>query len=134
MNNLETLNGFQRFFFFMGPWKWIMILLAVIVIILIAVKKYEFLIRRKANPKHLNAILFWGCTTALLGIVAQFSGFWMTLNEITKAPDISPPILLTGYLSSFVAPLFGLIVLLVSAISWWVLRNIYFHLKESNDS
>lgn len=123
MNNIETLNGFQKFFFFMGPWKWIMIFVALIVLILIAIKIYDLLLKRNGNTRYLNAILFWGGVTALLGIISQLSGFWMVLNEIMKAPDISPPLLLTGYLSSFVTPLFGLVVFLVSAICWWVLRN-----------
>lgn len=120
---MENLNELQKFFFFMGPWKWIMIIIALIVFILIAIKIYDLLIKRNGNKHYLNAILFWGGITALLGVISQLSGFWIALNEILEAPDISPPMLLTGYLSSFATPLFGLIVLLASAIAWWVLKN-----------
>lgn len=120
---METLNGFQKFFMFMGPWKWIMIFMALIVIILIAKKVYDLLIKRNGNTRYLNAILFWGGITALLGIIGQLSGYWFVLNEIMEAPDISPPLLLTGYLSSFVTPLFGLVVFLISGICWWILKN-----------
>jgi len=130
---MENLNEFQKFFFFMGPWKWIMIFIALIVVILIGIKTYDLLIRKKANLQYLNAILFWGGVTAMLGIIAQLSGMWVSLNEILTAPDISAPMILTGYLSSFVPTLFGLIVFLVSAICWWSLKNVYKHLADSSN-
>lgn len=131
MNTIETLDGFQRFFFFMGPFKWIMILIALIVLILIGIKTYDLLIQKKANPKYLNAILFWGGVSTILGMIGHLSALWVSLNEIISAPDISVPMILTGYLSSFTTIHFGLIVFLVSAICWWGLRNVYKHLADS---
>ncbi len=130
---METLSGFQKFFFFMGPWKWILILVAFIVFILIGIKTYDLLIRKKANPQYLNAILFWGGISALLGIITQLSGLWMALNEIIVAPDISPQMVFVGYLSSFTPSLFGLIVFFVSAICWWGLKNVYHHTIDSKE-
>lgn len=120
---METLNGFQKFFMFMGPWKWIMILMALIVLILIGKKIYDLLIKKNGNKQYLNAILFWGGVAAILGIIGQLSALWVSLNEIMAAPDISPQMVYAGYLSSFVTAMFGLIVLLVSAVCWWGLKN-----------
>lgn len=130
---MENLSGFQKFFMFMGPWKWILILITLIVLILIGIKTYDLLIRKKAKPQYLNAILFWGGISALLGMITQLSGLWMALNEIMIAPDISPQMVFIGYLSSFTPTLFGLAVFLVSAICWWGLRNIYFHLVDAEE-
>lgn len=120
---METMSGFQKFFMFMGPWKWPLLLLASIVLILIIIKTIDLLIKKNGNTRYLNAILFWGCITALIGIIGQMSALWMSITEIMKAPDISLLLVYTGFLSSFVTVLFGFIVLLVAAICWWGLRN-----------
>lgn len=120
---METMSGFQKFFMFMGPWKWPLLLLASIVLILIIIKTIDLLIKKNGNTRYLNAILFWGCITALIGIIGQMSALWMSITEIMKAPDISLLLVYTGFLSSFVTVLFGFIILLVSAICWWGLRN-----------
>ncbi|MCD4729937.1 MAG: hypothetical protein K8R74_05020 [Bacteroidales bacterium] len=86
-------------------------------------KIYDLLIKKNANTQYLNAILFWGGTAAMLGFIGQLSTIWASLIAIMEVSDISPQIVYTGYLSSFVTPLFGLIIFLVSAVCWWGLKN-----------
>lgn len=119
---METQNAFQTFFLLMGPYKWPLILLTVIVFVQCLIKFYHFFVQKKPNPKGLNDILFWGGITAIVGIVGQLSGIWVALNEMMKAQDISPQIVMIGYFSSFVSTQYGLMVLLFSALIWWGLR------------
>jgi hypothetical protein len=122
---METMNGFQKFFMFMGPWKWLMVLMACVVFVLTIAKFYDLIIAKKPSPRYLNAILFWGGITAVISFIARYSAYWMMVNEIMDAPDISAQIVFSGYLSSFAPPYFGFIVFLASAIVWWGLRNVY---------
>jgi len=109
----------------MGPWKWPLLLIAIIILILIGIKVYDFLIRKEAKKQNLNAILFWGCVAAIVGIVGQFSAIWNLLDQIMDASDLSAPMIWMGFLSSFTSTQFGLIILLFSALCWWALKNVY---------
>ena len=131
---METMSGFQKFFMFMGPWKWPLILIAVIILILIGIKIFDFLIKKEPNKKYLNAILFWGGIAALLGIIAKLSAMWAIYNELVDASDISAPMVWTGYLSTYTPVLFGFIILLAAAICWWGLRNVYYSLIDKTSS
>lgn len=129
---METMTGFQKFFMFMGPWKWPLLLITVIILILIGIKIFEFAIRKKPIKKYINAILFWGGIAALVGLAGQFNAIWNLLNEMLEAADLSAPMIWMGFLSSFAATQFGLGILLISAICWWALRNIYFALADKS--
>lgn len=120
---METMSGFQKFFMFMGPWKWPLLLLAFIIFFLIVKKTIDLLIRRNGNTNYLNAILFWGGIAALLGIIGQLNAIWVSMNKIMLASDVSPIILHTGFLSTFSSAYFGFSVLLIAAICWWGLKN-----------
>jgi biopolymer transport protein ExbB/TolQ len=119
---METTNSLQQFFMFMGPWKWVMILLAIAVTGFIINALYQYLYRKSQKKGALNSILFWGSITLCVGLIAQITGIWQALTEIMKARDISPPMVLIGFMSTFTTTLFGLIVFIVSALCWWGLK------------
>lgn len=119
---METQSTLQQFFMFMGPWRWPLILLSLIVLVLILNGIYQYFIRKSVHKAALHNLIFWGGLTGLVGILAQISGIWQALNEIIKAPDISPAIVLIGFMSSFTTTLFGLIVLIIAALCWWGLK------------
>lgn len=127
---METTSKFLQFFMFMGPWKWPLILLALIVFVLICFKFYEYFIARKPSSHYLDAILFWGSFSAIVGITGQVSGLWEALNMIIEAADVSPSMVLIGFLSSFVTTLFGLFILVFAAICWWGLKYKYSRLLK----
>ncbi|MCB2220522.1 MAG: MotA/TolQ/ExbB proton channel family protein [Bacteroidetes bacterium] len=119
---METTTSLQQFFMFMGPWKWVMILLAITVAGFILNGFYQYIIRNSSTKHALNNILFWGIITLCAGFIGQITGIWQALTEIMKAQDISPPIVLIGFMSTFTTTLFGLIVFVISALFWWGLK------------
>ncbi len=70
----------------------------------------------------LNAILFWGGIAAVFGFFGHFWGIIMAFKDIAAANDLSPAIMARGYSVSLIAVIFGLLILLFSALCWFFLR------------
>ncbi len=113
----------------MGMYKYPMFIL-VIVILLLAVKKAVDLFGGKdltnsQLEKGLHAIIFWGAISAVFGILGQITGIYNALNAIIRAEEIDPRICAAGFAQSFTTSIFGLNVLMFSAIVWFVLLSRY---------
>lgn len=123
---METEGFFEQIFMWLGPFKYLLILVALIVIVLIVKKVIELFFLKNLSEERqrsgINSILFWGGFGLALGIFAQLSGLWVALQEIIHASDISPAIVIIGFLGSFVSTLAGLFILMVASLSWWLLR------------
>ena len=68
--------------------------------------------------------LFLGSFTFLLGIFGQIIGFFQVLNVIEREGDIAPCLIAGGLRVSLLAPLYGFTLLLVSAMVWFIFRNL----------
>lgn len=123
---METPSVFNQFFMWLGPYKWPLIVIAAIVVFLIIRKAVDLFFRKGLDEtqlkRGLNAILFWGSFGLAVGMFAQVAGIWAALKEIMAAADISPAIVLIGFYGSFMTTLFGLGILLVAALAWWLFR------------
>lgn len=123
---MENAGFFEQFFMWLGPYKYPMVIVGIIVVGLIIYKAIElFFIKdldEARRKRWLNSILFWGSLGLILGIFAQTAGLWIALQQIMKAADISPAMVLIGFYGSFTSTMFGLLILLVSALGWWFLR------------
>jgi len=109
-----------------GFYMWPLLLFAIIIIIL-SVKKIVDLFF-KSDLSHakiesgINSILFWGGMSVLIGFLGHFHGLYLAMEAISRANDISPAIVAMGYGVSLITVLFGLLILLFSALIWFVLR------------
>ena len=65
-----------------------------------------------------------GGIAGISGLFFQTLGLYMAYQAIIEAADISPEILMRGIFVSFYTTFFGLMVFLLSAILWYVLRMI----------
>jgi len=116
------LDFFHQGGIFMWP-----LLVLVIVIVVLSIKKAiaVFLKADDDIERHeigINAIIFWGGISAVIGFFAHHSGVIIAMNAIKNANDISPAIVAHGYHSSLTIVITGLSILLISAISWFILR------------
>jgi len=82
----------------------------------------------KAQPENaarmssgINAILFWGGVSAVLGFLGQHSGLYKALNVISQASQISPNMVAQGFAESFSTTIFGMTTLVLSALAWFAL-------------
>jgi biopolymer transport protein ExbB/TolQ len=113
----------------MGPYGPLMIVLAAVIVILSIKKTIDLFARRNPTPEQLggglNAILFWGAISSVLGLIGQLAGIYRALNVISAAKEIDPRIVAMGFAESLTTTIFGLVVLLGSAIIWFALLARY---------
>jgi len=117
----------MNFFREMGFYFWPLTLIAVSVVALTVRAATRF---QQAGPEDLapiehtvNAVLFWGCVAAVVGVLGQFHGIYQALKAMSMASAVSPPIIWGGLAVSFSSTLAGLGILLVAALSWIALRG-----------
>jgi biopolymer transport protein ExbB/TolQ len=128
----------KTFFMQMGAFGYPMAVIA-IVIAALSIKKVIDLFIRKDLPGHrleggLHAIIFWGGVGAVLGILGQITGIYNALGAIIKATEIDPRICAMGFAESFSTTLFGLTMLLVSAVLWFVFFTRYRKLTSDKNA
>ena len=116
----------MRFFIQGGPFMWPLMIFAIVVLALIIKKTMDFFRVQSLTPQKLesgiNAILFWGFMSLVLGFYAHFQGVYMAMQAIMQANDISPAIGAEGYRQSLITILFGLITFIVSSFVWFIFR------------
>jgi biopolymer transport protein ExbB/TolQ len=119
----------MNFFKQMGIFGFPLIILFVVVVVLAVKKATDLFGGRELSPAQmengLHAILFWGGVSAVLGVLGQVSGIYNALSVIARATEISPQITAMGFAESFTTTIFGLTILIVSAILWFVLYTRY---------
>ncbi|MFC1543679.1 MotA/TolQ/ExbB proton channel family protein [Gemmatimonadota bacterium] len=108
-----------------GPVVLVQIVLLVLVVALI-VKKAIHLYggsppSNEDSDRGLHAILFWGVFCSVLGVYGQLAGIYRALGAIAAATDISPAIIAQGLAMSFLPTLFGLVVMMLAGLAWFVL-------------
>ena len=109
-----------------GEMMWLFVLL-VLLIVYLSIKKLIQLYGKEDLPKStletgINAIIFWGAISAILGFFAHYLGVYYAMQAIYKANDISPAIVAQGYSMSLITILTGLIIFILSAVIWFILR------------
>lgn len=109
-----------------GIFMWPLLAIAIVIIYLSVRKIIDLFITEEQNHKKLkngiNAILFWGSLSVVLGVFAHFTGVYLAMQAIMAANDISPAIVANGYAMSLVTILSGLFIFMVSSIIWLILN------------
>ncbi|NHB67239.1 MotA/TolQ/ExbB proton channel family protein [Perlabentimonas gracilis] len=97
-------------------------------IVLIGMLIYRWLNKAESRVKSSKAlsesILFVGSFAFLFGIFYQALGMVQALNAIKAAGDISMALIAGGLRVSLIAPLYGLVLFLVSYIFWFINRRL----------
>ena len=78
----------------------------------------------KKLAKQNSLIIFIGSFAFLFGLLGQIIGLYGALQAIQAAGDISPALMAGGLRVSFLAPLYGFVLLLISSVIWFVYRNL----------
>jgi hypothetical protein len=127
-----------RIFFLGGPYAVVLGVLAVAVFALSVKKSIDLFVRTGLEwarlARGVDAILFWGCIAAVLGFLGQFSASYKSLMVISQAGMLSPQLIAEGIAVSLITTIFGLGILVISAIVWFALKsrldNLTSHEKE----
>lgn len=103
---------------------------ALLMLIFSGLKVFRMSLKKQFDQLHLNYILIFGSLALVIGILGQGIGLIQAMDIIEKAGDISPALLAGGFKVSLIAPLYGLIIFLISLIIWVVLKEI--NLRKAN--
>lgn len=79
--------------------------------------------RLEEAGRGLHAILFWGAMAAVLGLLGTVVGVIMMTRAIQAAGTVEPSLAWAGVGVTLITLLFGLLIFLLSAVSWFVLRQ-----------
>ncbi len=115
-----------QFFLEGGMMMWFLLIIAVLILVL-SIRKTLQLYGKQDLPKSaletgINAIVFWGAISAIVGFFAHYLGVYYAMLAIYQANDISPAIVAYGYSMSLITILTGLTIFIFSAVIWFVLR------------
>lgn len=110
-----------------GAFKLPLLILSLVIVILSLKKTIDLFIKKNlSRPKlegGLNAILFWGAISALLGFLFHYLGFFQAIQSIANAPrNPSPSIVAWGYAVSISKIIWGLLNFIFSLFVWYLLR------------
>lgn len=115
-----------QFFMNGGPFMFILLFLFVLILVLSIKKGIDLFAGKETNPalleKGVNAIIFWGAFSVVIGFLAHYLGIYEAMLAIARASDISPAIVSRGYSMSLITVLSGLFIFMVSALIWFLLK------------
>lgn len=80
-------------------------------------------VKNNRSGKGVNYILTFGSLAFIIGILGQAIGMFGAFEAIQQAVDISLGLIAAGIRVSMIAPLYGLIIFVVSIPIWAVLRE-----------
>jgi biopolymer transport protein ExbB/TolQ len=124
-----------HFFKSMGVFGLPMIIISIVIAVLIIKKAVDLWVKKDLPHSRLagglHAILFWGAVSAVFGVLGQITGIYNALGAIIKATAINPNLVAQGFAESFTTTIFGLEILLISAIAWFILLARYRKLTSS---
>ena len=116
-----------------GPYMYFLVFFAIIIIGLAIKKAIDLFGQQERSVSQMetgiNAIVFWGGISLLIGFFAHFYGLYIAMQAISQANDISPAIVAEGYGVS-------LITILVY-FSWhvdWHFLSIFNNRKQKHPS
>ncbi|MCB9024218.1 MAG: MotA/TolQ/ExbB proton channel family protein [Lentimicrobiaceae bacterium] len=101
-------------------------LLAIGIILLSGMQAYQRAQIKTTKPanyaKRTEAILFLGSLAFLWGLLGQITGMMQMLGILSEFSDISPSLIAGGIKVSLLAPLYGFVIFIFSAVVWFVFR------------
>jgi len=123
IKNMIVKHLFEGGISFMLPiyLMWIAVIILIVKFLIDYSKQNKDL---KKLAKLNSYIIFIGSFTFLLGLLGQTIGLYHALRSVQMAGDISPALMAGGLRVSLIAPLYGLVLLVISSLAWFIFRNL----------
>ncbi len=87
-------------------------------------KVVQIVLKRNMNTRFLDLVKMSGLVALALGLLSQVIGIVEALEAIKVAADISPEIVMNGAIMSFYAPIWGLIVFVLSMLLYYTMKTV----------
>ena len=111
-----------------GPFILLQFLLALIILVLTVVNLVRLALRKGDRAAKLrtsiDAILFWGCLTAIFGFLGQWVGLNKAANAVITLGAVNPKFVILGIGESLGTSVFGMFTLVAAAFLWFALRMV----------
>jgi len=85
----------------------------------------DLFVNKETGPRRrivVSGVLQLGLLAFFVGVLSQAIGLIQAFQAIEAAGDISPALVAGGLKVSLIAPVYGLIIMIVSFVSWMVLK------------
>ena len=109
-----------------GPYILLQFLLALIILVLTLVNLIRLTLRKGDRAARLrtsiDAVLFWGCLTAVFGFLGQWVGLNRAAHALTTMGLANPKAMVLGIGESLGTTVFGMFAVVVAAFLWFALR------------
>jgi biopolymer transport protein ExbB/TolQ len=111
-----------------GIMMWPMLAIAAGILALAGRTAYPLLASDTPDPRtetRLQAILFWGVMAVLLGLLGTAVGIIQMAQALSIAGQAEAPLVYGGIAVVLITLVFGMVIFLVAAICWFLLRQAY---------
>ncbi len=109
-----------------GPFILLQFALALVILILTLVNTVRLALYKRERAAKLrtsiDAILFWGCLTAIFGFLGQWNGLNKASQALADYGLANPKFMVLGIGESLGTTVFGMFTLMVAAFLWFALR------------
>jgi biopolymer transport protein ExbB/TolQ len=93
----------------------VILVIAIFYVVIIVRKDYKNLEEARKRLRYIKSIGLFALVTGLLG---QMIGLYMAFSAIEQAMDVSPAIMAGGLKVSMIAPMYGMVIFLISYVLW----------------
>jgi hypothetical protein len=116
-----------RFFQSFGFYLWPLLLICVVIAALSLINAVRLMSWRRDSHRRvsasINAVLYWGVVSAVIGFLGQWTGIYKGLTMIARHGLGSPQALWIGIAESCQTAILGLGILLVAGLLWFMLHS-----------
>lgn len=114
------------YFYAGGPLFMSLISIAGLVALFFIIKTTSKVMQGKTiSQAELRNIPVAGSTAFILGILGQVIGLYQAMSAIQQAGDVSPALLAGGFQVSMIAPIYGMILFVISLIAYLAINSWY---------
>ncbi|MBI9067487.1 MAG: MotA/TolQ/ExbB proton channel family protein [Salinivirgaceae bacterium] len=80
-----------------------------------------YFVKSKAIKKmHIDSMLVLGAIALVYGVLLQIIGMVQALEAVIQAADVSPQLVMQGLKESFMTPILGMVLFIVSIVFWYL--------------
>lgn len=83
----------------------------------------QVFVKNSTNVRGINYILMFGSLSFIIGLLGQAVGMIAAFEAIYQAKDISPGLIAGGIRVSMIAPVYGMLIFIISIPLWMVVRE-----------
>lgn len=116
---------FFQYYYEGGPgFMFVITVIGLLMLAFSVIKIFRMVANKEFDQLQLSYILLFGSLSLVVGILGQGIGLFQAMIAIQAAGDISPSLIAGGFKASMIAPLYGIIIFVISLLFWGILKEI----------